>query len=169
MSANTVHMLDYTEFRGIRVSPLAIALAEHPCWRWCAGMAAVTDYARFDAGFVLCENPFTVTMGTIEAGKVPSAWFTDGYEYGEFDVKGKVVPHLSDPGMHGWLTWVLQQYLPGAVALPGTPCRVVVVDENESIGVIVSAPTVGEALAAAILLMWDVAIEHGTSNNKENT
>lgn len=163
-SKKPIRLTDYVEFYGFRVSPLAIALAEHSEWRWHEGMVAVTNKMAAEAGFALCENPFQVTCGTIAAGQSPSAWFSDGYEYGEFDVAGKVVPDLFDPGTTGWLQWILHTYEPNAVALPyspGKPCRVVVVGDDDSFRVLATAPTTGEALARALLLLWGVEVIDG--------
>lgn len=158
-----VRLTDYTEFCGVRVSPLAIALAEHSEWLWRTGMVAVAESWRNLLGDRILDNPFLVEWGTLNAGQRLSARFRIGTANRNdvAEVSSRVVPDIFHPGMMGWLLWILQGYEPNAVVLPfgpGKPCRVVVVGEDDSFNVLAVAPTTGEALARAILLLWGVEV-----------
>jgi len=159
-----IRLTDYTEFCGIRVSPLAIALAESPEWLWRTGMVAVAESWRNRTGDCLRNNPFLVEMGTLKAGQPLGAWFRLGSRTDIAEVSSRVVPDIFHPSMIGWLAWILHGYEPNAVVLPfgpGKPCRVVVVGEDDSFRVLAVAPTTGEALARAILLLWGVEVVDG--------
>ena len=111
----------------------ARSLVEHPRWRWERGCV---------------DNFGTAVSGTSRSG---NAWFTRD----EWDSNPECRPDIENPATKGWLLHMLRE-------ATGTQLSTHY-DAREEIGDYwyvsggYSAPTEGEALAAALLAVWGQA------------